>query len=274
VDYIEFKMARPSDPESEEILIARLANIGFESFVEEEQQLLAYMPKKDLTDDKYAEIRAITGDDALQYDLIIGQNWNAVWESNYKPVLIAGKCFVRAPFHEPNPAAALDIVLRPKMAFGTAHHETTALMVEALLNSDVQGKSVLDMGCGTAVLAIVAAKMGAKKITAIDNDAWAYNNAVENNALNNVSEIEVILGDAGTLGDASFDLILANINKNILLNDMAAYADVLNSDGQIFFSGFYEEDLEDIRTAANQKGLIFVKHHANNNWVIAIFKKQ
>jgi ribosomal protein L11 methyltransferase len=276
VDYIELKIVRPADTEAEEILIARLAGIGFESFVEEKRYLLAYIPGDEFSEEKYAEIKEIVraDDDAIRYALIEDQNWNAVWESNYNPVMIAGKCFVRAPFHDPDPSAEFDIILRPKMAFGTAHHETTALMAEVLLDAHVEGKRVLDMGCGTAVLAIIASKMGAGKIVAIDNDEWAYTNAVENAALNDVSDIDIMLGDAEILGNSCFDLILANINKNILLSDMAAYAEVLNNAGLIFFSGFYEEDLDDIKTAANQKGLIFVKYYVNNNWVVAIFKKQ
>ncbi len=277
MNYIELKIDRPTDPEEEDILIAELAAIGFESFLEEDDVLLAYIPEEYFFREKLGEVELLktpVENSGLRISLIEDQNWNAVWESNYHPVKIAGRCFIRAPFHDPDPDVDFDIVLKPKMAFGTAHHETTALMIGMLLDADVEGKSVLDMGCGTAVLAILAAKKGASHVTAIDNDEWAYKNAIENADINAVSDIKILLGDATLSGKDNYDLIMANINKNILLADMKAYSDALHDKAHIYFSGFYEEDLEDVKKEANKKGLIFVSHDAKNKWVVAIFKKQ
>ncbi|MCF6171725.1 MAG: 50S ribosomal protein L11 methyltransferase [Bacteroidales bacterium] len=275
MNYIELKCPAPSDPEQGEILIARLADIGYESFSEEEEALLAYIPAKDFSMGKVRSIAFLKSADQkkeLRTRIIEDQNWNAVWESNYPPVTIAGSCHVRAPFHEESQGADFDIVLKPKMAFGTAHHETTALMIELLLEEDCAEKQVLDMGCGTAVLAILASMKGAKEVMAIDNNEWAYHNSVENIALNNCSNIEVKQGNAAALKDSSpYELILANINKNILLRDIGHYTGVLARGGRIFLSGFYAEDLEDIRREAQKSGLDFVTSTKKNKWVAAVF---
>jgi len=277
VNYIELKITNPGNQEKTEILIAEMAEKGFESFVEEDDHLLAYIPQKDYSAEMLLQIDAFQNLDKEQvrFTVIENQNWNAMWESNYPPVKIANRCFIHAPFHKPDPEADFNILVKPKMAFGTAHHETTAMMVELLLDEPVSGKRVLDMGCGTGVLAILAALKGAKDVTAIDNDEWAYRNALENAALNTVDFIDIDLGDGSLLkGKKGFDLILANINKNILLNDMEVYAKALNANGKIIFSGFYAEDLEDIRKATKPNGLNFVLHISRNNWVAAIFIKQ
>ncbi len=258
------------------ILVAELAALGFESFSEEDDALLAYIPQEDFSRQRLLTVEALKKLDeqsALEVRLIEDQNWNAVWESNYPPVTI-GNCHVRAPFHPENPSVRYDIVLDPKMAFGTAHHETTVLMIELLLSELCEGKRVLDMGCGTAVLAILASMKGAKEVTAIDNDDWANRNALENVALNHCTGIVVKQGDATALKSLpAFDLILANINKNILLQDMAAYAEVLKKRGRVFFSGFYTEDLEAIGREAGKHGLKFVTSKTKNNWVAAVFSR-
>ena len=202
------------------------------------------------------------------------KDWNAVWEADYEPVLIADQCYIRAPFHEPLPNVTYDIVIEPKMSFGTAHHETTALMIEYLLTEEIQGKRVLDMGAGTGVLAILAHQRGAAAVTAIDNDPWAYENNLENNIRNHISDMTVKLGDALSIGDDTFDLIIANINRNILLNDMHHYAKALNASGCIFFSGFYEgHDLDMIKEKAESLGLTFHSCKVRNHWVAAKFVK-
>lgn len=274
MNYIEVKIPKPADEDFSDLLISGLSDIGFESFAEEEKFLQAYIPEKDYSEQTLVEMDYIKPifDREVIVTVIPDQNWNAVWESNYPPVKIAGKCFIRAPFHEADPDTAYDIVLKPKMAFGTAHHETTAMMIELLLNENIEGKRVLDMGCGTAVLAILAAKKGATGIVAIDNDEWAYRNAIENIALNEVEFIRVEQGDASSLKElVNFDLILANINKNILLNDMEAYGEAMNKGGKIMFSGFYLNDLDDIKNAAKPNGMNFVSHISRNNWVAAVF---
>lgn len=272
--YIELVCKKPAGSTELGIVIAELADLGFESFTEEEKRLLAYIPEKDYSGDLLKRSDYLAEHlKVLEVNTIGEQNWNAVWESNYEPVVI-GTCGIRAPFHPENKEVTYDIVIQPKMSFGTAHHETTALIVEMLLEEDVAGKQVLDMGCGTAVLAILASMRGAARIMAIDNDEWAYNNALENIALNNVKNVEVALGDEQLLGSDSYDLILANINKNVLLSAMPAYAKVLRDGGRIIFSGFYDSDLDDIKNRAAGLGLHYLYHKEKNNWVAAAFTKK
>ncbi len=271
MDYIKATYRKPEDNIVTEILIAKLAEAGFESFEETEEAVLAYIPAKD-----YDENLMPSEYGAFETELIKDQNWNAVWESNYDPVLVAGKVFIRAPFHESNPKAQYEIVINPKMAFGTAHHETTALMIEYLLETGagLRGKTVLDMGCGTGVLAILSAMLGAGKVVAIDNDTWSVESSKENIEVNNTPQVEVLLGDASTLKDEEiFDIILANINKNILLNDMPAYVKSLKPGGKILFSGFYQEDLPDLKEKARSLGLVFEDFKTKNNWTAAKFVK-
>lgn len=277
MNYIEVKIKKPSSQDQADLMMAEMGNHGFESFVEEDAFILAYIQQKDYSAEILLEVDALRDVDPqdIQTNVIEDQNWNAVWESNYPPVFIADRCFIRAPFHDADPNAEFDLVLKPKMAFGTAHHETTAMMIELLLEEEVADKRILDMGCGTGVLAILAAIRGATNITAIDYDEWAYNNSVENAEVNGIDCIKVELGNAELLKDKNgFDLILANINKNILLNDMEAYGKVLKSSGKIIFSGFYTDDLEDIQNSAKQNGMNFVSNIGRNNWVAAVFDKQ
>ena len=278
MNYIEVRIPKPNDETKSEILIFDLAGIGFESFSEEESVILAYIPEKDFQQEMLMTIaycELLLNKNEIDIKLIEDQNWNAVWESNYPPVMIANCCFIRAPFHDPDPEAEFNILLRPKMAFGTAHHETTALMIETLLDEDVKGKTVLDMGCGTSVLAILASLKGASGIKAIDNDHWAYENSLENVEINGIANIEVLEGDAKDLPtDPVFDLVIANINKNILLRDLNTYAPTLKNGGSIYLSGFYSDDLDDIKNEARKNGLVFVSVKTKNNWAAAVFKKQ
>jgi len=278
VNYIELALPRPLDEEQAEIMIAFLADFGFEGFAENNNFILAYIPEKDFDKERlltFADKMPFFKKKDFSIKRIAGRNWNKEWESNYPAVWIAGRCYVRAPFHVPQPKAEYDILIKPGMAFGTAHHETTSLMVEKLLDMDVKGKSVLDMGCGTGVLAILTFKKGAGKIVAVDNDEWAYNNVIENAGLNEVSSMDIRLGDVTALKpDDRFDIILANINKNILLRDMASYIETLAPQGRILFSGFYEKDLKDIRETAEKCGLVFVDKKVKNQWVVTGFSKQ
>ncbi len=193
-------------------------------------------------------------------------NWNEEWEKNFEPIDVDGKCHVRAPFH-PKTAAQFDIVIEPKMSFGTGHHETTHMMIQHLLEMEVNGLKTLDMGCGTAILAILAEMKGAQPIDAIDIDNWCYLNSIENAERNGCSQITVYEGDASLLKEKKYDLIIANINRNILLNDMAAYVACLNPEGYLLLSGFYEEDIPAIDASCTAKGLTFVKKLQRNNWV-------
>lgn len=277
MEYVELKYK--ADPGSEgltEELMALLAEFGYESFVEESDCLLAYIqtPQFDPTIFQNKELWPGNINTAnFSWQAIPEQNWNAVWEENFQPVTIAGKCHIRAPFHEPVSNVPYEIIIEPKMSFGTAHHETTAMMIEYLLEIDLNGKKVLDMGCGTGVLAILAALRGAKEIEAIDIDEWAYNNTIENIERNNTTFINVLLGDASLLNDQSFNIIIANINRNILLSDIPVYSSCLGENGQLLLSGFYTDDLPAITEKAESAGLRYYSHREQNRWVAACFEK-
>jgi ribosomal protein L11 methyltransferase len=261
-----------------EIFVSLLADLGCDSFADgkTEEELLAFVSEENYQEDNIKMLFEEYGSQAdFQYkiDEIEPQNWNAVWESNYEPVMIAERCFIRAPFHEPNTDAEYEIVIEPKMSFGTAHHETTSLMIEFLLEEELHNKSVLDMGAGTGILAILSHLRGAAPITAIDNDEWAYLNNIENNARNHAETIQVKLGDASLLNEhEKYDVIIANINRNILLKDLPIYVNVLNKNGHIFLSGFYMgDDLEMITAKCQALGLSLVAGKEKNNWCAVKF---
>ncbi len=276
MNYTELNFSITPQTPFQDILIAELAEIGFESFEETEDGLLAYIQEPLFDETQLKGLDILTNDLVqIQYTLkqIPEQNWNALWESNYDSVLIDNRCYIRAPFHPTNPDMEFEILIEPQMSFGTAHHETTANMIKLLLNEDVKDKSLLDMGCGTGVLAILAHKKGANPICAIDNDEWAYRNSVENVKKNKTNSIEVLLGDAALLKNKTFDLIFANINKNILLADMKIYSQCLNKNGHLFMSGFYLFDLKDIQKKAVSLGLEYKSHITDNEWVAVKFTK-
>jgi ribosomal protein L11 methyltransferase len=252
-----------------EILIAELGEKPFESFIETETGFSAFIQKDLWTEDVLEGIYIMTSPEfTISYTIeeIDQVNWNEEWEKNFGAIDVDGKCHVRAPFH-PKTDAEFDIVIEPKMSFGTGHHETTHMMIQHLLETNVEGMKTLDMGCGTAILAILAEMKGAKPIDAIDIDNWCYQNSIENAARNNCKEITVYEGDATLLKDAKYDLIIANINRNILLNDMQSYVDCLNSKGTLLLSGFYSEDIPFIDASCTEKGLTYVKKFERNNWV-------
>lgn len=275
MEYVELKCHPTNGAHTTDVLMSMLADAGFESFSENENgSLSAFIQAPLFTSDLIESLNSEEYSDFLasfSVERIADQNWNAVWESQYDPVLIDNKCMVRAPFHDSIPGLEFDIVIMPKMSFGTAHHETTKQMIQYLLELDVSGKSFLDMGSGTAVLAILARMKGASPVSAIDNDEWAYNNAVENVQSNNFAEIEVILGDSSALTGKEYDVIFANINRNILLNDIPAYRKSLTPNGKLFVSGFYTEDLALIEEKAKETGLKLVSSRAENNWTAACF---
>lgn len=279
MDYLEIKIKFEEPELWKEILMTYLAEAGCDSFTDEDDAtLLCYIQKelynestiKNLLENQFPLAK-------IEYAIVEvpAQNWNAVWESNYSPVLIADRCYIRAPFHEPINEIEYEIIIEPKMSFGTAHHETTSLMINYLLEEEIKGKRVLDMGAGTGVLAILAHKRGASSVMAIDNDEWAYQNNIENNARNGAESIVVKWGDAALLGPETFDLIIANINRNILLHDMEAYANVLENGGIILFSGFYiGEDLEKITEKANSLHLYRIDYKEKNGWCATKFQKK
>ncbi len=258
----------PKEPGSE-ILIAELAEKPFESFTETENGISAFIQKELHNDDVLDGIFILKSPEfKITYTIeeIEQVNWNEEWEKNFDPIDVDGKCHVRAPFH-PKTNAAFDIIIEPKMSFGTGHHETTHMMIQHLLETDVNGLKTLDMGCGTAILAILAEMKGAKPIDAIDIDNWCYQNSIENAERNNCKYITVFEGDAKLLHDKKYDLIIANINRNILLNDMQQYVDSLNTNGIILFSGFYDEDFDIINESCTKNGLTFIKKMQKNNWI-------
>ncbi|MBR5831680.1 MAG: 50S ribosomal protein L11 methyltransferase [Bacteroidales bacterium] len=260
-----------------DILMYEMGEIGCESFVTTDDGFKAYIPSSDLNTDALNDILANAGECNIQYDINIipDQNWNAVWESTHEPVLVDDFCWVYAPFHGTNANAKYNILIEPKMSFGTAHHATTYMMISLLRDEDITNKTVLDMGSGTAVLAILAEMRGAKYVEAIDNDEWAYNNALENIENNNCKNIKAILGDASALtADKKFQLIIANINRNILLRDMKHYIAVLEQGGTLLLSGFYEHDIPAIRQEAESNGMKFETYKERNEWVACKFTKQ
>jgi ribosomal protein L11 methyltransferase len=275
MEYVELICHPAEGAHTAELLMAMLADAGFESFTENEDGTLsAFIQAPFFTHELSSRLGSeefIEFLDSFKVEKIADQNWNAVWESNFDPVLIDGRCQVRAPFHQPMSGIEFDIVIMPKMSFGTAHHETTKLMIQYMLSLQLPEKSLLDMGSGTAVLAILARMKGAKPVVAIDNDEWAFNNAVENVKSNNFADIEVLLGDSLLLPGRKFDFIFANINRNILLDDIPLYSKSLYPGGKLFVSGFYSQDLPLIEARANESGLSIVSNRVENNWIAACF---
>ena len=260
-----------------DVLTAQLGEIGFDSFLETETGVEAFIPAMNYHEDNFFEVIKSFDEEFIfevNCELIKSQNWNEVWEKNYfKPLVIKDECVIRAPFHTDFPKAKYEIVIEPNMAFGTGNHETTSMMVETILENDMENKTVLDMGCGTGILGILASMKGAKKVTAIDIDEWSFTGANENTLLNNIDNMVVKQGDAGLLGSDKFDIIFANIHKNVLMNDMPAYFEVLKPEGILIMSGFYTEDIHDIKSKAENLGLKDNGFKTKNNWVAASFKR-
>ena len=275
MDFIELTVEAPR--ELADILVAELGEVGFDTFEDHDAGFCAYTTEEAFDPDAVAEIMSrYEGLRALNYShrTITRQNWNAEWEKNFQPLIIADRVSVRAPFHPAPAGVDHDIVIMPRMSFGTGHHETTALMLENQLDIDHRGLRVLDMGCGTGILAIMAEKLGARQVLAVDVEPWTVENAADNAAENQCRTIECRLGGAETLaGEAPFDLILANINRNVLLEDMHEYARLLPRGQPILFSGFYEEDLDKIKNEATRQGLVYQRHRTLRSWVSAIFIK-
>lgn len=272
-DYMQVRLrVEPCSEMATDVLAAMLGEIEYESFVPDEQGVTAFVPQGKYDEARLSEVLAQFPIDGitLSYEatFVPGQDWNEEWEKNYfKPIVVGNECVIHSTFHHDVPQARYDVLIDPKMAFGTGHHETTTLMLQAILDNDFTGRSLLDMGCGTAVLAILACMKGAGPVVAVDIDEFATENAVENVRLNGVSGVEVRLGGAGVLKEEErFDYVLANINRNILLADMCAYAAHMKSGSRIFMSGFYIEDIPVIRAEAERSGLRFVGHSEKNRW--------
>ncbi len=257
----------------QDILVAQLAEIGFETFENPtEDTLVAYIQTDAFSEEAlqtFLQDFPFEGIALEETALCENIDWNAEWEKHYfEPIVIEDKCVIHSSFHKDLPTCQYDIIIDPKMAFGTGHHQTTSLILNELLHTDLQGKSLLDMGCGTAVLAILASLRGATPITAVDIDNWCTENAVENMALNSITNIDVILGDARVLEGKHFDVILANINRNILLMDMERYVACLNDGGILLMSGFYTEDIPMLEEKAHTLGLHLTAQHSKDNWAM------
>lgn len=274
MDYIELTLDA-ADAEQAEILTAELADFPFESFEQEGARLKAYIPQERLADCK-GEVDALLaryGVGRATFLSIEPQNWNALWESNFTPVEVDGRLTIRAPFHAPA-ATEAEVVIMPKMSFGTGHHATTCLMASGLLDRDVTGLRGLDMGSGTGVLAIVAALRGAETVDAVDIDEWAYENCVENIRANGVeTRVTPLLGDIEAIAGRRYDFIAANINRNILTMDMPAYAEALDTGGDLLMSGFLEEDVPVIEARARACGLDPIEVRMRDGWAMVHVKK-
>lgn len=277
MEYYQISVPLPESEEKVEILIAQLTMLGFESFEEQEHKFIGYIKTDDynkqelLTNDYLASCESSA---TMEVELLEDKNWNEVWESNYPPVMIDTRCYIRAPFHKSLPDFDYEIEIKPKMAFGTGHHQTTSMILEYILENDFNTKRVLDMGCGSGVLSILASLRKAKELVAIDIDHWSYENTIENCEVNNITNVETLHGGAELIpSQGVFDIVLANINKNILLRDMKYYADALVNEGVLFTSGYYLRDLTDLKNCASEYGLMFVGYKKKNDWVAAEFKK-
>ena len=276
MNYYACSFTNPENENLKDMFMELLGSIGFDSFMDTDEGFEAYCQEPVLNEEELNDIMQMeqfANVKLLKTELIPDQDWNATWEASYEPVIINEFCRIRAPFHKVEGSYKYDLIIEPKMSFGTAHHETTSQIIELMLQSDFTGLNLLDMGSGTGVLAILAKKLGSATTVAIDNDEWAYRNALDNIRLNDENDIVVELGDANSLNDRQFDVILANINRNILLRDMKEYVKCLVNGGKIFFSGFYEEDLVLITKEAERLGLTYSNHVTKNNWTAAVFVK-
>jgi len=275
MNYIEYDFTVFPTEMGAEILMAELAEVGFDSFEDTPTGIKAYIPKDSWNEQILQDIYLLSNPEfTISYQIteIEQVNWNEEWEKNFSPIVVEDLCTVRANFH-PVPNTRYDIVITPKMSFGTGHHETTYMMLQQLLPLSLEGTKVLDMGCGTGILAIMAALRGARDITAIDIDPWCVENATENVQQNNCSFIIIKEGDVSLIAGEQYNLILANINRNILLSDIPAYTQALLPQGLLLVSGFYEEDLPAIKEKCQEVGLTYLSHIERNRWVSAKFQR-
>ncbi len=275
MSYIELTLQ--VEPDFSDILVAELAEIGFDSFIDTSDGIQAYVLSSDFSDILLKQLMEnYANKTAISYSLkkIEKQNWNKEWESNFTPISVADKVYIRATFHEPaDESYAHEIIITPKMSFGTGHHETTSQVLELQLGIDHSNKSVMDVGTGTGILAILASKLGAKHITAFDIDEWSVENTLENIELNNTPNINVERGTIETQHSAQYDIVLANINRNILLTEIPIYEKFMGEKALLIVSGFYANDVQEIESKAVSCGLKIIRKINKNNWAAVVFSK-
>lgn len=274
MEYTEVEFTIDPLEEGRDICIAFLSQLPFETFQESPMGVIAFIQSSEFNeDDLYATVKQIPNHQvSFEFKTVKRINWNEEWEKNFDPLKITNDCYVRAPFHEAY-GAKYEIVIMPKMSFGTGHHSTTTLMLRSMLNEPFEGLNVLDAGCGTAILAIMAEKLLAKSVLAYDIDDWAVENSIENIAVNNCKNINVEKGSVHEIAGTGFDVILANINKNVLLDEMSTYSKKLNLNGLIFLSGFYKSDIEDVISSAEGCGLKHMASETLNEWAVIKLQK-
>ncbi len=275
MNYLQFTFSVSS--QRQEILIALLSDIGFESFEQTSSQLSAYIPKKNWHPTQEEQLKMIMQQQEIDYHQteIPSQNWNSLWESNFQPIVINQFCAVRADFHPPITDVEHELVINPKMAFGTGHHETTRMVIEIMQAIDFREKNILDYGCGTGVLAFLASKLGADHIIAIDNDQAAYENTIENAKINHCVNVETFKGELHTLPrQKPFDIVLANINRNVILASIPALYEHIRQDGLLITSGYIKSDEERVLQKASNHQFNLVKTIYQNDWVCQLFKKK
>lgn len=274
MDYTEIIIRLPE--ELSDMLMAELSTLGFESFIQEEGILKAYVPRNRFPKLKEG-METLFRVNATIIDWESGdipeQNWNENWERDYRPITVMDKVHIRAPFHPEPPEGMMDIIIEPKMSFGTGHHSTTALMVSMMLGLDLSNRQVLDMGSGTGILAILASRLGAAHILAVDNHPWAARNTIENLERNQVDNVTVVEGEEEAISGKTFGTILANINRNVLLDHLPIYASCLEAGSQLLISGFYESDMDILSDRAGECGLEFVSRNSMLSWAVALFNK-
>lgn len=269
MNYLEFKFIVNSKEEfHRDLLIHALGEAGFDTFEETTAGFDAYISEAVFEQNNFeAAVSSLQEMFSFSWEknIIPPKNWNEVWESNFEPLVIKDQCYVRATFHKPQPQYAYEIVIDPKMSFGTGHHQTTTMMMEFILEENFEGKRVLDMGAGTGILAILAANRGAINIIAIDYDPVCYDSMIENAQLNH-TEMEVMCGSKEVIPEKEFDIVLANINRNILLDQLDRYAEVLVKGGELYLSGFFEHDLSILIEGCKKSGLVYTSHKLLENW--------
>ena len=273
MNYIELEVEFDQLYPGRDVLQAELLLLGFDSFVETKTGLQSYIGEKDFDEAKLTHINQVPGFKSSSWKKIEDQNWNARWEENFDPVFVEDKLVIRAPFHTDSFSQKMEVVIQPQMSFGTGHHQTTWLISKRLFDLELDDKSVLDMGTGTGVLAIIAEKLGAKSVFAPDIDEWSYNNAIENCKLNACKSIEVVLGGHETIEGRTFELVIANINKNILIQHFSVYSKALKSKGKLLISGFFATDALDLATEAAKHGFIFEDTFIKDEWAMMQFGK-